>query len=144
MKSSDFEYVGFWPRVGASIIDSIILVPILGLLLWMVYGASYFDDANEEHYAGPMELVIMYVLPAIGSIVLWLKILATPGKMAINAKIVDAKTGEPMGTAQAIIRYLCYYVSMLPLFLGFIWIAFDSKKQGWHDKIAGTVVVRTK
>lgn len=41
-------------------------------------------------------------------------------------------------------RYLGYFVSMLFLGLGCIWVAFDSRKQGWHDKLAGTVVVRRK
>ena len=144
MNDTDFDYVGFWPRVGASIIDTIILIPIMGLLLWMVYGNAYFSDANEDLYAGPAEIVISYILPAIAVIWLWLKIQATPGKMAISAKVVDTKTGGPMSTAQAIVRYLGYFVSTIPLCLGLIWVAFDSKKQGWHDKIAGTVVVRSK
>ncbi|MGA7985503.1 MAG: RDD family protein [Burkholderiales bacterium] len=39
------------------------------------------------------------------------------------------------------IRFLGYFVSIVPLGLGFLWIAFDRKKRGWHDLIAGTVVV---
>jgi uncharacterized RDD family membrane protein YckC len=55
---------------------------------------------------------------------------------------VDAKTGGKPSTGQFIGRYLCYYLSSLLLGLGFIWVAFDSRKQGWHDKLAGTLVVR--
>jgi len=40
-------------------------------------------------------------------------------------------------------RYFAYFISTIPLCLGFLWITFDRKKQGWHDKLAGTVVVRT-
>jgi uncharacterized RDD family membrane protein YckC len=41
-------------------------------------------------------------------------------------------------------RYVGYIISTIPLCLGFLWVGFDSKKQGWHDKIAGTVVVRNR
>jgi len=50
----------------------------------------------------------------------------------------------PPSLGQAIGRYLAYFVSALVLGLGFIWIAFDTRKQGWHDKLAGTVVVRAR
>jgi len=69
---------------------------------------------------------------------------ATPGKMAIGARVVDATTGQAPSTRQLVIRYLGYYVSTIPLMLGLIWVAFDPRKQGWHDKLAGTVVVRSK
>jgi uncharacterized RDD family membrane protein YckC len=64
--------------------------------------------------------------------------------MAISATIVDANTGKRPTTGQFIGRYLAYYVSMIPLFLGFFWIGIDARKQGWHDKLAGTVVVRPR
>ncbi len=41
-------------------------------------------------------------------------------------------------------RYLGYFASTIPLCLGFLWIAFDKRKQGWHDKLAGTVVIRAQ
>ena len=63
--------------------------------------------------------------------------------MALKLKIVDAKTGKKLSTGQAIGRYFAYLVSMIPLGLGFIWIGIDSRKQGWHDKLAGTVVIKT-
>jgi len=62
--------------------------------------------------------------------------------MIVRAKIVDARTGGKPSTGQLIGRYFGYYLSMIPLFLGFIWVAFDKRKQGWHDKLAGTVVIR--
>jgi uncharacterized RDD family membrane protein YckC len=74
----------------------------------------------------------------------WKKKQATLGKMCLSVKIVDAKTlGKPTNK-QLISRMLGYIVSTVPLLLGFFWISFDPRKQGWHDKIAGTVVVKTK
>jgi uncharacterized RDD family membrane protein YckC len=61
--------------------------------------------------------------------------------MAIGAKIIDAKTGKPPSTGSLVARYFGYIVSAMPLMLGFVWIAVDRRKQGFHDKIAGTVVV---
>ena len=63
--------------------------------------------------------------------------------MLFAAKIVDAKTGDEPSIMQFIIRYAGYYISSF-LMIGFIWIIFDSKNQGLHDKLAGTVVVRPK
>ena len=64
--------------------------------------------------------------------------------MAIGARIVDVATGRPASPAQLVVRYLGYFVASIPLFLGIIWVAFDARKQGWHDKIAGIVAVRPK
>lgn len=67
---------------------------------------------------------------------------ATPGKALLSLRVVDADTGKTLSVGQAAARYVCYILSMLPAGLGFIWVAFDRRKQGWHDKIAQTVVVR--
>jgi uncharacterized RDD family membrane protein YckC len=53
------------------------------------------------------------------------------------------KTVNKPTVKQSVIRYLAYYVSLIPLGLGFFWIAWDDKKQGWHDKIAGTIVIHS-
>jgi len=77
-------------------------------------------------------------------IVFWTIKSATLGKMLFSAYIVDAKTLGKASPTQNIIRYFGYYVSMIPLFLGFFWIAFDKRKQGWHYKFAGTLVIKGK
>ena len=77
-------------------------------------------------------------------ILFWAKKQATPGKMAVSAKIVDAKTGGKPSTKQCVGRYFAYILSFIPFGLGFLWVAFDPKKQSWHDKLAGTVVVKIK
>ena len=69
---------------------------------------------------------------------------ATPGKMVFDARIVDAKTFEKPTIGKLIVRYVGYIPSTLVLFLGLIWVAFDKKKRGWHDLMAGTVVVSKK
>lgn len=141
-QESEMEYAGFWSRVGATLIDTVILMILTVPMLLAVYGRSYWE--NESFIAGPADFIISYVLPAVIVIALWVRLSATPGKMAIGATIVDARTGGKPGVRQFIIRYLGYFVSTIPLCLGFIWVGFDARKQGWHDKMAGTVVVRRK
>ena len=61
--------------------------------------------------------------------------------MLLRLRVVDARTGEPLPLGQCVLRYIGYFVSALPLCLGFLWVAFDARKQGWHDKIGGSVVI---
>ncbi|HEY0663859.1 MAG TPA: RDD family protein, partial [Thiobacillaceae bacterium] len=132
----------FWARVGATIIDTLLIMCVTLPLLVAIYGWAYVD--SEDFVAGPADAVISWLLPALAVILFWLKKQATPGKMAVSARVVDAATGNTMSVGQSIGRYLAYIVSTLPLGLGLFWVAWDAKKQGWHDKIAGTVVVRSK
>ena len=142
MQSDELEYVGFWPRVGAALIDAILLMIITGSLLMAFYGESYWE--SNQIIQGPMDFLLSWVLPAVVVIWFWVAKQATPGKMAISAKIVDAQTGHAPSVGQFIGRYFSYIISTIPLFAGLIWVAFDDRKQGWHDKLAGTVVVRQK
>jgi uncharacterized RDD family membrane protein YckC len=142
MDADDLEYVGFWPRVGAALIDSLLILVICVPLVTMIYGQEYW--ASSRILQGPADFLVNWVLPAIAIVLFWVYRQATPGKMAIAARIVDARTGDRPSTRQLVVRYLGYYVAMLPLMLGILWVAFDPRKQGWHDKLAGTVVVRPK
>jgi uncharacterized RDD family membrane protein YckC len=139
------EYVGFWARVGATLLDTVWVVLLVAPLLALALGAGYFTlDHALSGDTDARELLISYGLPAVLIIAFWRGKLATPGKMAIHAQIVDARTlGKPT-LGQLVIRYLGYVVSTIPLCLGLIWVAFDPRKQGWHDKLAGTVVIRVR
>lgn len=136
------EYAGFWIRTGAALIDSLLILVIVAPIISLIYGSEYW--LSESFIVGFWDVVLNYVLPAIAVIVFWIYKSATPGKMATRLVIVDAWTGEKPTTAQFIGRYLAYYISILPLFLGLIWVGIDKRKQGWHDKLAGTVVLRNK
>ena len=139
-ENHDMEYTGFWIRVWASVIDTVLIAVITIPILSAIYGKQYFE--SERLIEGSMDFLISWVLPAIAVIIFWVYRAATPGKMAISSKIVDAQTGGQPSTGQLVGRYFGYFISTIPLGLGIIWVAFDKKKQGWHDKLAGTVVVR--
>jgi uncharacterized RDD family membrane protein YckC len=143
-ESVELEYVGFWPRVWASLIDTVLVMLITAPLAKIVYGKGYFSYDYGMAVQGPGDFLITFVLPAVAIVLFWSFKHATPGKMMIGATIVDEKTGGPPALGQHIIRYLGYFISIFPVFLGLVWVAFDKKKQGWHDKMAGTVVVRRK
>ena len=142
LDADEFEYVGFWARVGAAMIDTVLVLIVCVPLVTFVYGRTYWT--SEALLQGPADFLINWLLPAIAVVVFWIYRQATPGKIAIGARIVDAETGGKPSTRQLIVRYLGYYVSMLPLMAGIVWVAFDPRKQGWHDKLAGTVVVRPR
>lgn len=138
--STDLRYAGFWVRFGATIVDTILILIVTLPLLYALYGDAYF--AYDGWLYGSGDFLISYVMPAVIVIAFWNSKQATPGKMALSLRILDARTGEPASTGQYIGRYFAYIVSALPLGLGLLWVAFDGRKQGWHDKLAGTVVVR--
>lgn len=142
MQEDNLEYAGFWIRVGASLIDSILIIMLTYPLLVYIYGWDYFDGETTGWIAGTADFLLSWVAPAVAIVMFWIYRQATPGKMVLSLRVVDAATGNPPSAAQCVGRYLAYYPAMIPLFAGIIWVAFDKKKQGWHDKLAGTVVVR--
>ena len=141
-QEAELEYAGFWLRVWASLIDTVFLLLITVPPLFAIYGSAYWE--YEGYLQGPADILISYVIPAVLVVVMWRKLGGTPGKMAIGATVVDARTGAAPSMLQCVVRYAGYYVSLIGLFLGFFWIGIDPRKQGWHDKMAGTVVIRRK
>ena len=129
-------YVGFWQRLAALLIDWMLVFVVYGPIVVMAFGTEYFSLDVPRYW----DLVTLVVI-AVATLLFWRYQGATPGKIAIAARIVDAETGRPPSTARLVVRLFAYLVSALPLYLGFLWIAFDRRKQGWHDKIAGTVVI---
>ena len=140
MHGQNQDYAGFWIRVGATLIDAILILIIILPILTAIYGNSYW--LGESYVQGFWDLMLSYLLPAIATIIFWVYKSATPGKMATKLTIVDADTGGKPSNGQFIIRYIGYYLAILPLFLGIIWVGIDKRKQGLHDKLAGTVVLR--
>jgi uncharacterized RDD family membrane protein YckC len=139
---NDLKYVGFWKRTVAGLVDTFLIILVIFPILIWVYGIEYLN--NEHMEKGSFDFIINYVFPTIAVILLWKYYQATPGKMIFKATIVDARTGGKPSLRQLIIRYLGYIISTIPLCLGIFWVAFDKKKQGFHDKLANTVVVQPK
>jgi uncharacterized RDD family membrane protein YckC len=135
--SSSPDYAGFWQRGLAFLIDWLVVVVISMPVIVLAFGAEYFS-LDPERRAWD---IVTWLLIGIVVVGFWRYCGATPGKLALGLKIVDAQTGARPTTGRLVLRFVCYLLSALPLYLGFIWIAIDRRKQGWHDKIAGTVVI---
>ena len=137
------HYAGFWRRCVASLIDTVFFSIVLLVIHTLFFGDSgmqiTMEDGvlNVESDKGFTEQIVMIVI----TLFMWVKFLGTPGKLVLGCHVIDAKTKQHLKPLQALIRYLSYFVSLIPLGLGFFWIAWDKKKQGFHDKIAGTIVV---
>lgn len=137
--SEDAQYAGFWLRVAASLIDGVLLALLTLPPLAGIYGGEYFT--SEEFIMGAWDVILSWVLPAVLIILFWVYRGATPGKMSLKLRIVDAQTGAKPSFGQCVGRYFAYIPAALPIMLGIVWVAVSPRKQGWHDILAGTVVV---
>jgi len=127
-KEFALEYAGFWIRLGAGIIDLLILGFIVGIVACV--------------FPSPIICIAVGLPVSVAHFVgFWAWRGQTPGKMAMGIKVIRTDS-SPLTWQSALLRYWSYIVSAMMLFIGFIWIAFDSRKQGIHDKIADTYVVK--
>jgi len=133
---------GFWRRLVAISIDTIIFY-LFTLILFVIGVFTIPIDGGFTYplffsYYGMAILInaayFTYFHGTTGQ---------TPGKRLLGLRVVQAD-GEPMTPGIAFLRWVGYIISKIPFFMGFLWAAFDGRKQGWHDKIAGTCVIRTR
>ena len=118
---------GFWLRIGAAFLDFIMISIAVMLLAHTVV----------EH-SGPG--LIFFTL-ALYSAALWKARGSTVGGVICGLRVVRLD-GRPIDWQIALVRALAGFLSFFAAGLGFIWVAFDSEKQSWHDKVAGTTIVR--
>jgi len=112
---------GFWLRMGALLIDLILVSVVLAL-----------TDGDGD--------LVLIGLAAYGA-VMWKFKGTTIGGILCNLRVVR-QDGREIDWSTAIVRALGCFVSLIFLGLGFLWIVFDDGRQSWHDKIAGTIVVK--
>jgi uncharacterized RDD family membrane protein YckC len=160
------RYAPYHDRVLATTLDVVCLYALFNQpFSWLrdhVYGAalpqvpeSYGDTVSwtelytllvESGYAALVAMEVSIEIAILGGVLTlaqyYLK--TTPGRWLVGLKLVDAKTETSPTLPQLIRRLLGYFVSLPPFMLGYIWCAWDGKRQTWHDKIAGTVVVDTR
>lgn len=146
---TDVRHAGFWLRVAASIIDGIlcqIIIFIITLGLGFALG-SYMASGREM---GETSLAIASGVGGLAGLViqwLWFTLSessswqATPGKKILGLRVTNMD-GGPIGFGRANARYWSKIISALLMMIGFLMVAFTRKKQGLHDVIAGTLVIR--
>lgn len=133
---------GFWRRAAAFGVDAVWMFCLAGTLALVIAGQPWPGIGDGAGLAGALAVLINRLLPLFVCVIGWGRYGATPGKCLLDLRVVDARTGARPGYARAFVRYLGYFVCFLTLGLGFLWIAFDRRRQGLHDKLAGTRVVR--
>lgn len=135
-------YGGFWVRVLALILDALIL-GVLSSALLPFTGIGLIVEFEPNRFAVNYGAnAISTLLGLVYFIGFWSLRGQTPGMMAFNMRVVRADDGGPVDLLRGLLRYVGLHISFAVILIGVIWAAFDSRKQGWHDKIAGTVVVR--
>ena len=125
ISASTLERAGFWLRLGASLLDVVMVAITFGALhsVWHAFGGVF-----------PLWF-------AIYNVVMWALKGTTIGGIICGLKVVRLDD-RPVDWGMAIVRGLGAFLSLAIAGLGFIWVAFDDEKQSWHDKIAGTTIVR--
>ncbi|MET0519640.1 MAG: RDD family protein [Burkholderiaceae bacterium] len=125
-------------RALAALLDGLLLLALSAPLMWL----AYREPVARLTDLRPLSLAINWGLPALLCIAFWTWQGATPGKLIAGIRVVDARSGARPSLAQSLRRWLGYFASVLPLGLGLAWAAVDAEGRGWHDKLAGTRVVR--
>jgi uncharacterized RDD family membrane protein YckC len=135
--------IGFGHRLAAFLLDAVI-VGFFSLVLGVIVGiAGFLVQWLTPGYVEHLERLIVIcgiIFSLVYYIVAWSRSGQTIAKTTLGIKVVGPD-GQPPSGGQAVLRYVGYLVSAVVVSLGFIWILFDSKRQGWHDKIAKTYVV---
>jgi uncharacterized RDD family membrane protein YckC len=137
------EVVGFGRRLAASLLDGLLLGFLTFILVAAIGFVALLIDMFRAEQVIPFDRLIILaaaILSLVYYVGYWSTSGQTLGKTMLGLKVVD-RTGSPLSIGKAVLRYLGYLISAAIFSLGFVWIAFDQKRQGWHDKIAGTYVV---
>jgi len=143
------NYAGFWKRLGAVVIDSMLLSIFsgicIGIIVFVLSGAMIFSGGSGVLSYGVLMVLAIYLF---GFIINWLYFTlmessakqATLGKMALGIVVTDDQ-GQRISFARANVRYWSKILSTMFLCVGYIMAAFTAKKQALHDLIASTLVV---
>ncbi len=137
---------GAGERLVAYIVDILItgvIVIAIGLVGGLILGAGAASDSGFLAGAGAIVLLFaLIIVPLAYFPWFWARDGATPGMRMFGLHVVRDRDGGPISGGQAILRLIGYWVDGLVFYLGYIWILIDKRKRGWHDLIAGTVVVK--
>jgi len=148
------HFAGFWSRAAARIIDLLIIIAAFNLIyladrlgadagLWTGMGLDEGDPAGAGFsLANVLRGLFFLTFPVFYYVYLHGTYGQTFGKMALKIKVVN-EDGTPLDYRKAFLRWLGYFLCDLTFYIGYLWAAFDPRKQGLHDKVCKTVVVRT-
>ena len=151
-----YEFAGHGGRLVAYILDCILIYILLfgPLLVLIAIGNAIGSDVSRPRAADPdaFSVFALIVVVVLGIVLVfgyfpffWVRGGQTPGMKPFGLVVVRDADGGRLRTRTAILRLIGMYIASTVFYLGFIWIFIDKRRRGWHDLIAGTVVVhRTK
>jgi uncharacterized RDD family membrane protein YckC len=123
-----FVYGGFWIRFAAYMIDVLTIGIPVAVLTAM----------------DPSLIVLACIVLPVYFVVLWATTGRTFGMVLCGLRVVRGTDGGRVGLRRAMLRLAGFLLAAIPLDIGLVWTAFDERKRGWHDMVAGTVVIREK
>jgi uncharacterized RDD family membrane protein YckC len=143
------RFAGHGARLIAYIIDAVIIgvvLTVLFIVITIVFvgaAASGGDDAAAAAAIGGIGLMVLItILLSLAYFpYFWWRGGSTPGMRLFRLRVVRDADGGPISGGQAVLRLLGYWVNQVALYIGFAWILVDKRRRGWHDLIAGTVVI---
>lgn len=143
------EYGGFWVRTLAYVVDTLILIGVAYAIAFAT-GVEFFSVQTQQFRSGTFTSLNVTVNPTLPGVLMYLAYFGglwalrgqTIGMAMLGLRVVRAADGARIGPVRAVGRFLGLVLSFLVLLIGVIWVAADARKQGWHDKLARTVVVR--
>ena len=139
-----YHYAGLWVRFLALLIDAIALGILTAALL--PFTGPQFTVTGTGAATAISVHATANALSALTGLVYFVGFWSwrgqTVGMMPFNMQVVGVADGKKIDVVRGLLRYVGFIISVIPLFQGLIWAAFDPRKQGWHDKIAATVVIR--
>ncbi|MDW5325616.1 RDD family protein [Plantactinospora sp. KLBMP9567] len=137
------NYASWGPRVGAYIIDGLVVLPFS--ILAAVFGGSGVDtETGQVTGPGPLYWVFVLLGIALSGYNRWFlagKTGQSWGKRALGIRLIDEAAGEPIGAGKAFLRDLAHFVDGIICYIGYLFPLWDAKKQTIADKIMKTVVV---
>ena len=150
------RFAGFWLRFGAAFLDGLILSPftiVARIVLTTgkkeIKPCSFNASLACEGPAGSTRALYgLILLAGFVAAILYYGFMEgrtgqTIGKRALGVRVLDARTGTPIGVGRAIGRHFGKIISAIACGLGYLWMLWDPYKQTWHDKMVGSYVVTT-
>lgn len=153
MATREHSYAGFWIRAAARIVDYLVILGIynffyvvdrLGASAGLWAPGSYDDFYAYTGWISPDNIArgaFFFGFPVFYYVFLHGAYGQTFGKMAFRIKVIN-EDGSPLGYGKAFLRWLGYFLCVFTLYVGYFMAAFDKRKQGLHDKVCRTFVVR--
>jgi uncharacterized RDD family membrane protein YckC len=137
------QTAGFGVRVLAYLVDAVILSFFGGAFPFLVIANTTASVSPGQQVATTTSGSV--VVSLIYFVIFWSRLGGgrTLGMRLLKLRVVREQNMAPPGVIDAFVRWIGLWVSFVLCFVGVIWVAFDSRHQGWHDKMARTLVVRT-